>query len=132
MAERLDAQAAALIAEAQASRTVTVDVHGARETAESRFSIVALDESREGDEPPPPVLTEPLAFTIDLDAAGEPDDALERKRRPAASWPRAISIPMSRPMRRWSRRCAPPRWRSVSGRCGRGRWRLPPPRARRL
>jgi magnesium chelatase subunit D len=81
MAERLDPQAAALIASALASRSVTIDVHGQTETIPARFAVVALDESRDGDDPPPAALTDRMALAIDLDreGEGEPDPRLARR-----------------------------------------------------
>jgi magnesium chelatase subunit D len=79
MAERLDPHAAALIAAALSSRAVEAGVHGQTESQPSRFAVVALDESRDGEDPPPAALTDLLALTISLDRGGEPDHKLRRK-----------------------------------------------------
>jgi magnesium chelatase subunit D len=79
MAERLDPHAAALIAAALSSREIAAGGHGAASALPARFAVVALDESRDGDDPPPAALTDLLALAIHLDREAEADPRLARK-----------------------------------------------------
>jgi magnesium chelatase subunit D len=79
MAERFDPHSAALIAAAVSSRVVTAGGHGEGAALPARFAVVALDESRDGDDPPPASLTDLMALTIDLDREAEADPRLAHK-----------------------------------------------------
>jgi magnesium chelatase subunit D len=67
MAERMDAATAARIAAALDRGAVSVARDGFAFDDPARFVLVALDEAIEPDEAPPVVLTERLAFRLDLD-----------------------------------------------------------------
>ncbi|MFO1090935.1 MAG: magnesium chelatase subunit D [Hyphomicrobiales bacterium] len=79
MAERLDPQAAAVIASALAERTIEIERHGARESAPCRFGVIALDEGSATDERMPQALSQMLAIHLDLDAQAEPDSTLTKR-----------------------------------------------------
>ncbi len=78
MAERLPPASAARIAMAMDTGSVSVERDGLGLVLPARFGIIALDESLEDEDAPPPALTERLAFRIDLRATGIRDmgDAL--------------------------------------------------------
>lgn len=66
MAERMSEQMAARLCAALDCGEVVLEREGLQDRSPARVSVVALDESTEGDDPPPARLLERLAFRLDL------------------------------------------------------------------
>jgi len=66
MAERLSNAAAARLTAVLDTGAVTLERDGLAASTPTRFGVVALDESMDDDEAPPPALRDRLAFAVDL------------------------------------------------------------------
>ena len=66
MAERMSEQMAARLCAALDCGEVVLEREGLHDRSRARVAVVALDESTEGDDPPPARLLERLAFRLDL------------------------------------------------------------------
>jgi magnesium chelatase subunit D len=77
MAERITPAAAARITAALDAGEVLVERDGLALRVPARFGVVALDESVDGEERPPPALLERLAFAVDLGFVSTRDIAEE-------------------------------------------------------
>ena len=68
MAERMTDHTAARLCAALDAGELVLEREGLRDRSAARIAVIALDESAEGDDPPPARLLERLAFRIDLGA----------------------------------------------------------------